>query len=355
MRSFTLSLIISCVIPLGSASSQGAQDELLQSLLQRLGSGNRQYVEFGFDSNEHCAGGGGSNTCVLARDHGWTGLLMDGGHENASINLHREFITSTNIARLLRKHRVPTHVAYMSVDIDSAEVWVLTTIFDAGYRPRLLSVEYNSHFPWSAAITLPDPETMPSNLTHWLKGTCAYGASARAVALVAQRYDYVPIALIPGLDLFFTPRDLAAERSLTPIDLSTARLELHFHRPLPQWAADELVDYEAWLLYAPPLLEGAAGAAAGAGGAVEGGGTSERAVATGRPAQHARAKAAAAQQLASLAAQRALRKGFTCAHSPEVCEKALPSVARGGRRTGQTCFDHLRVAGGKRSHQQLSL
>ena len=115
MRFSLATTIVSSVL----ASSQGPQDALVLRLLSQIGHGQREYVEFGFDSNEHCSGGGGSNTCVLARDHGWHGLLLDGEHNNSAINLHAHFIYPTNIVELLKHYGVSQSLDYMSVDIDS--------------------------------------------------------------------------------------------------------------------------------------------------------------------------------------------------------------------------------------------
>lgn len=36
-----------------------------------------------------------------------SGLLMDGSNENPAINLHKEYMTSENIADLFKKYNVP--------------------------------------------------------------------------------------------------------------------------------------------------------------------------------------------------------------------------------------------------------
>lgn len=43
---------------------------------------------------------------------------MDGGYENASINLHKEFITPSNINDLFAKYRVPKVFDFLSIDVD---------------------------------------------------------------------------------------------------------------------------------------------------------------------------------------------------------------------------------------------
>lgn len=229
------------------AGSQGGQDAVLSQLIAKVGTTNKQYVEFGFDSNEHCINGGGSNTCLL-KQQGWFGLLMDGGHENPAINLHKHLITSRNIVHLLGQYGVPHDVDYLSVDLDTADLWVVRSILLAGYRPRIFSVEYNAHFPWELAITFPDPATMNTTLRGW-SGSCAMGASAHAFALLFGQFDYVPVGVVVGMDLFFMPRSVASEFDVPVIDLSAQRLELQFHlgNPLLPTEAKELLDYRVWL------------------------------------------------------------------------------------------------------------
>ena len=50
---------------------------------------------------------------------------MDGGHEDASINLRKEFIRADNINALLAKYDVPAAFDLLVVDIDFNDFWVL--------------------------------------------------------------------------------------------------------------------------------------------------------------------------------------------------------------------------------------
>ena len=43
---------------------------------------------------------------------------MDGGNENESIGLRKEFIQKENIVELFRKYNVPHNINVLSVDID---------------------------------------------------------------------------------------------------------------------------------------------------------------------------------------------------------------------------------------------
>jgi len=228
--------------------SQGMQDAVIRQLVDQIGDGRREYVEFGFDSTQHCSGGGGSNTCVLARDHGWSGLLLDVRNENPRINLRKAAVRSDTIAAVLTKWNVSYTVDYLSIDIDSADLWVMRAILAAGFRPRLLSLEYNSHYPWAAAITNPDPALHNTAPIPWdSHHSCFYGASARALTIAASEFDYVPVALVYANDIFFMPRELAQSKSVPEIDVSRVQLlELHMHAPLKPSQAAQLLDYAAY-------------------------------------------------------------------------------------------------------------
>ena len=191
------------------------QDTVLALLFDALQPTNRYFVEFGFNTNSYAPG---QNTEKLWQA-GWRGLLLDGGHANASINLQQEFIKSTNIVELFRKHGVPLEPDYVSVDMDSADLWVVDAMLGT-YKPRVYSVEYNPNYPWRFAYTYPDaaqwdPEFKPDRVHYGLNGEdkpsnhgCYVGASARAMDLVAKRHGYTLAAVVKPSDMFFVRDDV---------------------------------------------------------------------------------------------------------------------------------------------------
>ena len=114
---------------LAASGSQGRQDLILKTLFDRIGTANKYFVEFGFNSPGFDVGaeGTGANTEMLYRQ-GWRGLLLDGSRSNASINLHQSFIKSTNIVDTFQTHKVPIELDYLSIDIDSADLWVMLSL-----------------------------------------------------------------------------------------------------------------------------------------------------------------------------------------------------------------------------------
>ena len=194
--------------------SQGGQDAKLTRILGEIGVANGTFVEFGY------TGTSTSNTVALRR-RGWHWLLLDGHNSDKLINLHAERITSSNIVRLFRQHGVSIEVDYVSIDIDSFDLWVLRALLASEFRPRVLTVEYNSNFPYGSWLAFPDPQIMdvPPGLRHW-GGNCYMGSSASALHAVAVEGGYEVVDVEPGLDLFLVRRDLWAGRAVPDLSQS---------------------------------------------------------------------------------------------------------------------------------------
>ncbi|CAM9346017.1 unnamed protein product, partial [Ectocarpus fasciculatus] len=118
--------------------SQNGEDGVLLRILEVIGVRNRDYVEFGVQDGVEC------NSRVLREHLNFTGLMMDGGNENANINLKREFVTVDNVLELFQSYSVPTSFDVLSVDTDLFDWWLLLRILrDGNYRPRVIVVETN--------------------------------------------------------------------------------------------------------------------------------------------------------------------------------------------------------------------
>jgi hypothetical protein len=81
----------------------------------------RTYVEFGAEDGLEC------NTRLLRERHNWTGVLLDGSHEDSDRGLHRAFITPSNINALLRRFGAaegPNRLGVMSIDLDYYDFYV---------------------------------------------------------------------------------------------------------------------------------------------------------------------------------------------------------------------------------------
>ncbi len=187
--------------------SQGGQDGILAEIFRHLPTANVPpfCVEFGFNADS-LAGGSGANVARLVLKEGWRALLLDGKHENTSINLHREFLTAANINEVFARHGVPSEPDYVSIDLDTTDLWIFRSLLPH-YRAAVFSVEYNSHFPLGAAITFPDDPA-----ERWERDR-GYGASLEALTLVAEENGYSLVAVEPWLDAFFVRNDLIDDGS----------------------------------------------------------------------------------------------------------------------------------------------
>lgn len=134
--------------------SQNGEDGITLEIIKRLNIKNGYYVEFGTQNGSEC------NTRILREKHNWTGLLMDGSHQNNTINLQKEFITRENIVELFNKYNVPNYFNLLSIDIDYNDFYVLHKILEK-YTIDIVILEYNAYFlPEEDAIIKYDPYGM---------------------------------------------------------------------------------------------------------------------------------------------------------------------------------------------------
>lgn len=193
--------------------SQGNQDCLIEKIFNIIGTTNKFYVEYGFNTNEQCSNSG-PNTCRLWKNKsaGWTGLLLDGSHSNPEINLHAHYLYSNNIVSILEKYNVPKELDFYSGDMDSHDYFIMKAVMDSGkFRPRVVTAEYNGNYPlhWHISqidptISHPDQHPPPYKFQN-----CTWGASPASLRyLMEERYGYKMVAVTTHLDLFFIRGDI---------------------------------------------------------------------------------------------------------------------------------------------------
>ena len=194
---------------------------------------------------------------------------MDGSHSNPSINLHTERISPDNIVHLFEKHGaaqaqsaqtskqrllqglrkaywcagVPLEADYVSIDLDTVDLWVLRALLASPFRPRVLSVEYNCVYGADAvAATVPnDPEA------RW-NGDNTQGASLAAIQMVAGEHGYTLATLVPELDAFLVRDDLlagVAKPQLVDFYDRAACITVQ-HQPATAESTARLLDYATW-------------------------------------------------------------------------------------------------------------
>ena len=114
----------------------------LDTIFKNIGTTDKVYVEFGVeDCITQC------NTRNL-RELGWdvkNSLLMDGGYSNPDINLQQVIFWPSNILELFQRFGVKKEFDFLSVDTDSYDWFMIETILEAGYRPRVIVTEINAN------------------------------------------------------------------------------------------------------------------------------------------------------------------------------------------------------------------
>ena len=232
-----------------SLTSQSGQDGIISSIFAALNTTNRYYAEFGFNSPDWL-GASGANTYQLALA-GWRGLLLDGGNENASINLRRHWLTPANIVPIFDGAGVPRALDYLSVDVDSVDLWMLRALLVAGYRPRLVSIEYNVNYALHSCVTQGWWATQ-RRVQRVYGNPNTYGTSLRAISRLAAEFRYALVYVENGFDAFLVPCELLAAHGFSAPTLEsfqrfTCRAEHAPVEPAERSAAlADLMDYCVW-------------------------------------------------------------------------------------------------------------
>jgi hypothetical protein len=197
--------------------SQWYQDSVLDSLFNErwLGTTSKFFVEFGFSTgtwNPYSRAGTGPNTQYLKFKKGWTGLLLDGNHENHGINLHKAFLTEQNLGTVFQNHGVPLNVDYVSIDIDSCDLQLFRALLTTTpYKPKVVTVEYNREYTCGESRV--NKCTLDSGERYVWHGDNLYGSSLLAVARVADENGYT-LVWVAMHDAVFVKKSLLCPGSL---------------------------------------------------------------------------------------------------------------------------------------------
>lgn len=195
--------------------SQNGEDGVIQFLLSRVNVGNERFVEFGVGDYSE------ANTRFLALHDHWSGLVIEGNSRDVTrlkrdptfwrydITVVSAFITKENIDQLLAENGMTGEIGLLSIDVDGNDYWVFDAI--SVVRPAIVIIEYNHRFGPDRAVTVPYNPEFRRDRAHY--SHVYYGASLRALCLVAQRKGYAFVGCESfGVNAFFVRRDLMTDR-----------------------------------------------------------------------------------------------------------------------------------------------
>jgi hypothetical protein len=189
--------------------SQNNEDDIIQELIQSIG-----MTDPGFFVEIGVGDGSQNNTRALAETHGWNGIWIDKEPVEevpGRVRFLRKLITPSNIQSTFCELSVPLLMGVLSIDIDGHDYWIWRAL--RGWRPKIVIIEYNGHYPppWSRTIPY-EPEF------EWT-GSRYFGATLSALDNLARRRDYKLVRCSDnGVNAFFVRGDLWQGPSVDPAD-----------------------------------------------------------------------------------------------------------------------------------------
>jgi hypothetical protein len=190
--------------------SQNEEDGILREIFERIGSGNRRFVEIGVQD-------GLENNSALLLTQGWKGMWVEGSADYANaaeknadpfirtgqLRVEKRWITVESAGQLLNEHLNGEMLDLFGLDIDGNDYHILRSI---GRPPaRVLALEYNSIFP------PPIRWIMAYNDQHVWRGDMYFGCSLQSYTDLCENLGYQLVGCnITGSNAFFVLRSEAA-------------------------------------------------------------------------------------------------------------------------------------------------
>ena len=196
--------------------SQNDEDGIIQEIFDRIGLGNKTFVEFGVQDGLEC----NSHLLLL---QGWNGLFLEGSPryyqmilknfdeaiKNNQLKVINGFITKDNINELISNGGISGEIDLLSIDIDGNDYHIWETI--NCINPRVVVIEYNAKIPPNTKWVLPYKEDFV-----W-DGDDFFGASLKSLELLGTERGYQLVGTnYAGCNAFFVRSDLASDLFYLP-------------------------------------------------------------------------------------------------------------------------------------------
>eukprot|EP00854_Cymbomonas_tetramitiformis_P006670 gene6670-7985_t len=164
-------------------------------------------------------------------------------HQGLYFNVRFRPRNITEAAHVLSSAEAPRALDYIAIDLDSTDIWIFEELLTAreGYRPRVVSIEFNPNFPLESTVAFrPDIVRRPSG--------CLFGSSLGAVRSAATRAGYTIVHVADAVHAVLIRSDLAAGKLLAA---SAKELAKHTGRPFLRPEHDvrrlkQYLDYRNW-------------------------------------------------------------------------------------------------------------
>lgn len=201
--------------------SQWGDDGIIQWLVNALPALPKRFVEFGVEDYSE------SNTRFLMVNNNWSGLVIDGSHDNISRLRRRkwfwrhdltavcEFLTRDNVDAIIADWAAGEDVGLLHIDVDGNDYWLWEAI--ESIHPGIVIMEYNALFGCERAITIPYDAGFTRFKAHY--SGQYFGASLAAISHLAMTKGYSLIGSnSSGNNAYFVRDDLLNDsiRAMTP-------------------------------------------------------------------------------------------------------------------------------------------
>jgi len=213
-------------VPLKSVYSQFGEESIFDYIFSKIGT-NKFLVDLG-------AGGLGSkmsNTQYLI-ENGWNGLRVD-GEQDPNRDIKQEFITAENIVEIFEKYKTTKNIDLLSIDLDGNDFWILKSLLDGGYSPRVIINEFNGCL--SEGVI----QIMKNNPSHTWGENDYYGASFEAFKFLLE--DYTLVHQVATTNMIFIRKDIVAKEDY---GITYVRNQYHGHSPNREWIIIKKEDIE---------------------------------------------------------------------------------------------------------------
>jgi len=190
-----------------SAFSQNGEDGIIEYLCANIKVPNRYFIEIGSSDGVE------NNSAFLAIVKKYSGLMIEGNKSASalskkimsSMNLGVEaintFVTKDNVSVLL-KSALHSNPDFFSLDIDGNDYYVAENLFNAGLRPAIVAVEYNSTLGDEKALTINYQENFDFTKAH--ASELYYGVSIKAWKKFFESLNYKFVTVDQnGVNAFF--------------------------------------------------------------------------------------------------------------------------------------------------------
>lgn len=217
-----------------SGFSQNGEDGIIDHLATLIREPNRYFLEIG------ASDGLENNTSYLALVKKYNGIMVEGSPAKSRrarrfLQAHClgvEFMDTYVNAQTARglvdscRHRDPD---VFSLDIDGIDYYVAESLFENGFRPKVVSVEYNSAFGPDKSVTIPLQATFDFAEAHPTR--LYYGVSLAGWQTFFKDHGYEFVTVdFNGVNAFFVDPEAVDSSSLTDLN------RLEWQENCSQWA-----------------------------------------------------------------------------------------------------------------------